>query len=398
MDRRNFLKTAGMAGAVGLAGSELGAAPVQTPELKTKHLIWLINGNGSRKKEWYENPELQPNYARLVREGFVFEEDYNHTVSEHGNSWTELLQGNENQSSIPLFPTVPNYVRKHHGDQATNYFYLNGVSYYRQWRFSEKYFTVHPDFGPETRPLSLTASHIYNSEAHAHNPVYRKQSPRDLVRSEFPDVGLTEPEAKQLEEFIEDTLQRRVYDVTGLKHPSIPRDPFLGDAMALAVLPDLMKAFKPRMIIYQQVGHDTGHGAGGFLRQQTGFFEYEKVAKTTDELIGKIIDFVENDPYFRDNTAIVVRPEFGRDDEVNMYGEINHSGGYYYCHSSASIFWGPDFKKGKTNEVVNRLDVCPTLTKLFGADAPYSVGLVRPQMFKDEIARQLPAYRNYTPA
>lgn len=390
MDRRNFLKTMSAVGAGTLAGTSALAAPAATPEFKTKHLIWILNGNGSRKKEWVENPALQPNYARIIKEGFVFEEDHNNTVSEHGNSWTELLQGNEHQAGIPLYPTPPNYVRKHHRDKASNYFYLNGVSYYRQWRFSEKYFTFHPDYREDTRPISLTATHIFNEMFN------KKRDPRTIVAEEFPDMGATEQEKKLLEEFIEDCFKRRLYDVTGLKNAAIPRDPFLGDAMALQILPNLLQAFKPRLIIYQQVGHDTGHGAGGYLRQQTGYFEYERVAKTTDEQLGRLFDFVKNDPYFSKTTAIVIRPEFGRDDEINMYGEVNHSEGYYYCHRVGSIWYGPDFRVGRTKELVNRLDMNPTITKILGADAVHATGLVRTQMLKDELAAALPPYKVYT--
>ncbi len=389
MDRRHFIKTLGVAGAGGLAaGKQVEAA--QAPEFKTKHLIWIMNGNGKRKKEFTENPELQPNYARILKESFVFEEDHNNTVSEHGNSWTEYLMGHQAQGGVPLYPTPPNYVRKHYGDKATNYFYLNGVSYYRQWRFSEKYFTWHPDYDENSRPISLTATHIFNE-------MFNKgRDPRTIVREEFPDMGVSEAEFKQLEEFVDDALERRLYDVTGLRNTAIPRDPFLGDAMALQLLPAVMKAFKPRMLLYQQVGHDTGHGAGGYLRQQTGYFEYERVAKTTDEQLGVLFDFIKNDPYFSKNTAIIIRPEFGRDDEINLYGEINHSSGYYYCQRSASIWWGPDFKVGSSKDIVNRLDVAPTITKLMGGDATYSEGLFRPQMLKDELAAEFEPYRSYT--
>lgn len=391
MDRRNFLKTLGAAGAGTVAGGALMAAPAPSLDLKTKHMIWIINGNGSRKKEWYENPALQPNYNRIVKESFVFEEDHNNTVSEHGNSWTELLTGNESQSGIPLFPTPPNYVRKARGDKSTNYWYVNGVSYYRQWRFSEKYFTFHPEYNAEAyRPTSFTATHIFNELFN------KKRNPAQIVAEEFPDMGQTAAEKKQMEEFIDDCFKRHLYDVTGLKNTAIPRDPFLGDAMGLQLLPHVLQAFKPTLMIYQQVGHDTGHGAGGYLRQQTGYFEYEKVAKTTDEQLGILFDFIKKDPYFSKNTAIMIRPEFGRDDEVNLYGEVNHSDGYYYCQRSASIWWGPDFKVGKSKDLVNRLDIVPTLTKVLNADAIYSQGQVRPQLFKDEIAKQLPAYKPYT--
>ena len=139
MNRRDFVKSLGMAGgAMAVGGQTTAEALAQETSLnfKTKHIIWIINGNGSRKSEWYEKKDLSPNYQRLVNAGFVYEEDHNETVSDHGHSWTELLTGNRLQNGIPLYPTPPHYVRKAHGDAATNYWYVNGVSYYRQWRYN----------------------------------------------------------------------------------------------------------------------------------------------------------------------------------------------------------------------------------------------------------------------
>ncbi len=395
MDRRNFLKTlssAATAASIAAGGSSL-AEPAPGPDFKTKHLIWIINGNGCRKKEYYENPEICPNTVALGKESFVFEEDHNYTVSEHGNSWTELITGNENQSGVPLNPTPPAYIRKASGDKSTNYWWVNGVSYYRQWRFSEKYFSYHPDYNAEAyRPVSLTATHVFNAHFN------QRRSPAQVVAQEMPDMGMTAAEKKMMEEFIEDCFKRQLYDITGLKNKVIPRDPFLGDAFGLQIIPHILTAFKPRMLIFQQVGHDTGHGAGGYLRQQTGYPEYEKVARATDEQIGSIVRFIKNDPYFSKNTAIVVRPEFGRDDEVNLYGEVHHSSGYYYCARSASMWWGPDFKVGKSDMLVNRLDAVPTITKIFGVDAVHANGRVLTPAFKEDIASQLPPYRSYTQA
>lgn len=391
MNRRDFLRNAGLAsGALGLGGMSLGASPIpaETFNFKTKHLIWILNGNGSRKREWYEDASISPNYARLVKEGFVYEEDHNETVSNHGHSWTECITGNRQQSSTPLYPTPPHYVRKVHGDQASNYWYINGVSYYRQWRYNTKYFTTHPEYGENTRPVSMTATHIYWPD--------QKRTPRQIVEQEFPDMGLTAPEKKQMEEFIDATMKAKLWDFN-LKYAPIPRDPFLGDSLGLAAIPHVLQTFKPKIIMYQQVGHDTGHGNGGYLRQQTGYFEYEKVCKTTDEQLGRLIDFIQKDPYFSKNTAIVIRPEFGRDDEINMYGEVNHSDGYYQCHRSASIWWGPDFKPGKSNLLVNRMDVVPTITKIFNADAPYALGQVRHHMFQPHVGK-LPEYKVWTEA
>ncbi len=390
MNRRDFFKQAGVAAGstMALKGAPLIGAGPQTSSynFQTKHVIWIMNGNGSRKKEWYESPNLSPNYARLVKEGFVYEESHNETVSNHGHSWTETITGNRHQNSTPLYPTPLHYIRKAYNDESTKYWFVNGVSYYRQWRYSTKYFTTHPDYGENTRPVSLTATHIYWPDM--------KRTPSQIVAEEFPDMGLTPAEKKRMEEFVDATYKAKLWDFN-LRNAPIPRDPFIGDALGLALIPHILKEFKPRMMIYQQVGHDTGHGNGGYLRQQTGYFEYEKVCKTTDEQVGRIIDFVKNDPYFSRNTAIVIRPEFGRDDEVNLYGEVNHSDGYNQCVRSAEIWWGPDFRVGVDKGLKNRMDFVPSITKLFNVDTPYAFGMVHPEMFKTPVGR-FPEYKVWT--
>ncbi len=208
MNRRDFLRNAGLVvgGAMGVRGVSLGASPFAqtTHDFQTKHVIWIMNGNGSRKKEYYESPALSPNYARLAKEGFVYTESHNETVSNHGHSWTETLTGNRHQAAIPLYPTPPHYIRKAVGDQASNYFYVNGVSYYRQWRYNEKYYVAHPEYGENTRPVSLTATQIYWPDM--------KRTPAQVVAEEFPDMGLTAPEKKKLEEFIDATYKMKLWE------------------------------------------------------------------------------------------------------------------------------------------------------------------------------------------
>jgi hypothetical protein len=389
MNRRNFLKTVGAASAAGMLTPQPVGAEGLGMNLKTKHVIVILNGNGCRKKEFYESPDISPNITGLAKEAFVYTEDANNTVSNHGNSWTELLTGNELQSGIPLYPTMPHYIRKHLGDSATNYWFLQGISYYRGWRYNVKYYTSHPQYGIETRPVTMTSGQIFFERQERH--------PRQIVAEEFPDdMGLTVAERTKLEQFVGDTLATGDY-VPNLEHRALRRTPFWEEAQALYLLPKIFKEFKPRVMVFQQVGHDTGHGAGGLLRDETGFFEYAQVARSTDEAIGELVRFVKNDPYFSKNTAIIIRPEFGRDDEINLYGEIHHSEGYYYCYRSASIWAGPDFKPGVTDLVVNRLDFAPTVAALFNAPAPYSGGQIREELWASHVGYK-GKYRPYTPA
>lgn len=196
------------------------------PPLQTRHLIFIVNGGGARKKDYYEDATLAPNVRRIANEGFVFEEDHCDTVSSHDAAFIELVRG-------------------------TNYRYVE----------------------------------------------------------------------------------------------------------SLRLIPSTMQKDKPGILVCRELTHDVGHD---------GYEEYLRSIRMADERIGTIFDWVKNDSYYSGNTAIIIRPEFGRDDEVNQYGQLHHSYGYYYTHRVASIFWGPDFSPGvdKTT-VINRTDMAPMLARLF---------------------------------
>lgn len=246
MNRRSFLTqtTAGLAGAF-VSGNSL---PFQT-----QHVIFVVNGNGARKKDYYENPSISPNISQLAAEGFVFEEDHCDTVTSHAACFAELIQG-------------------------------------------------------------------------------------------------------------------------------LPPCRYVNDASRL---PEIMQESKPAVLIFRETRHDLAHGAGGYPRSVSGYEEYLAVVKETDTAVGRIARWLRSDPYFSEKTAIVIRPEFGRDDEINVFGELHHSPGFYYTHRVASIFWGPDFNKGVDRKtIINRRDIAPTLAKLLGLDLKCSKGRLVPGLFK----------------
>lgn len=325
MYRRDFLRS-------GLAAGAACMIPEATGSFKTRHLIWIINGNGSRKKDWYETPSLCPNFARLVREGFVYEESFNETVSRHAESFNELITGSPAPPVSDSRPTVLQYVQAAYGDPASKYWLMKGG--------------------------------------------------RDLIHACGSTAELSSVEKRQLAEFGK-TIAESTNSVFELKHPPLSREPFISDARGLAMIPEIMKVFKPRMLLFHQTGHDAAHGNGGYPREQTGYSEYQQVCRTTDEQIGKIFDFVKADPYFSRNTTILVRPEFGRDDEITRYGEIHHSTGFYQSHYSAEFWWGPDIRPGLEKALKNRLDIAPTLTRIFNVDAPFALGQAHTEMFEN---------------
>lgn len=142
---------------------------------------------------------------------------------------------------------------------------------------------------------------------------------------------------------------------------------------SITQIPRVMQSFQPRVLVCRETVHDVGHDS---------YEKYLQAVRATDAAIGKVFNWVKSHPYFSLNTAIVIRPEFGRDDEVNEHGQLHHSYGFYSTHRVASIFWGPDFNRGIDRKtVVRAVDMTPTLAKLFGVDAPHAQGVVLPGLF-----------------
>lgn len=284
MDRRSFLKSSL------LGGAALSLKPHSAP-LKTKHLIVIVNGPGSRKKDYYENSAISPNINKIAREGFVFEEDQCSQAASHHRAYDGLIRGFDGENAAS--PSFIEYVREAYREPATRYWHL--------------------------RP--------------------------GLSQDPFDGMTLSRRETPYIKDFAE----------AFAGEPSLER------------IPTIMAEFKPRILLFQQTGHDTGHHS---------YEDYLRVVQSTDQSVGKIADWIRNDPYFSTNTAIVIRPDFGRDDEPNRLGELHHSQGFYYSERVASIFWGPDFRQGVSRSLVHSIDFCPTLTHLFGVAAKVSQGQV----------------------
>jgi membrane-anchored protein YejM (alkaline phosphatase superfamily) len=135
-----------------------------------------------------------------------------------------------------------------------------------------------------------------------------------------------------------------------------------------------MRQKRPQTLICRQTTHDVAH---------ENYENYLTEVRSTDDAIGKVFDWVKSDAYFSQNTAIVIRPEFGRDDEVNADGHLHHSYGFYYAHRVASIFWGPDFNRGVDREtVITSLDMAPTIAALFDAGAMSARSRIAPGLFR----------------
>jgi len=172
-------------------------------------------------------------------------------------------------------------------------------------------------------------------------------------------------------------LQGREFSESQRPYPTLLD--YVGDGLqvdSLRKVPPVLEQRQPRIIVCREDQHDIGH---------QNYEKYLLGVQSTDLAIGRIFDWIKAHPYFSQNTAIVIPPEFGRDDEVNDHGHLHHSYGFYYTHRVASVFWGPDFNQGIDKKTVIRsVDMAPTLARVFGVKATYAEGRVVPGLFKPE--------------
>ena len=215
--------------------------------------------SGVRKTEYYEDARRSPNIHRLVREGFVFEQDHCERVASHEIAFAEVLQGREWSRRV-AYPTILDYAG-----------------------------------------AGIQTNSIRNAAA-------------------------------------------------------------------------LLERYQPRLVVCRETAHEAGH---------QGYEGYLRAARDTDIGVGRLFDWVKQHPYFSRNTAIVIRPDFGRDDEVNEHGQLHHSYGFPSTHRVATIFWGPDFNRGvDRSTVIQAMDMAPTLARLFSVDAIHATGRVVPGLFR----------------
>lgn len=382
MNRRDFLKYGASLGASTLLSGE--RTLTRHPAFATKHLVVIIYGNGARKKDVVDNVELAPCQNRMARQGTIFTEDYGETANLHGYMVSEMLQGaRERGSQRPRLPTWNEYVRKKTGAKATDFFVLQGVSYYRAWALDVKHYSQHPDYGLRYGATSLTMNKTFFPD--------NGRTPREIVDLNVENgLGASVKERRELEAFVTDAIARRSYVPPSTREPLIDRPAQYGDAQVLTLAPEILKAFRPKILTLQICGLADAHADFGHRSLRTGYTDYTRHVRTTDELIGRLWRAIENDPGLRGKTALMLRPDCGRDTNVDAFGQLGHTEGDYHAHYVWSMALGPDFETGAVvTEPVSRRDLAPTITYLMsGERAEHATGHVRTQMFRKDVRRR----------
>ena len=103
-----------------------------------------------------------------------------------------------------------------------------------------------------------------------------------------------------------------------------------------------------------------------------------------DQIVYDLWQKIQNDPYYKDKTDLIVTTDHGRNSEGYWTSFKDHG---HHCHGNRHIMFlgiGPDFKQ---NEVVNirrdHIDIAPTIGAILGVLTPYADGEVMTELFND---------------
>lgn len=363
----------------GAALSAVAGGP--SSQYKTKRVILVAFAGGVRAKEVLGTPENVPNLMRIARAGVTMPNAWA-TNSGHYGAALSIFTGNVENLGIRenergLNPTLFECLAKEGlADPSEMWLSTAGGAQARLFAYSS-----HPQFGAEYGANVLDGDGIFNVEfkrvldsfgrPRADGAADQKvldELGAALDRRHLDNLEGAAPDPdkiRRVERFILDELSGNTTRVTG---------PGASDAKAIRVGVNMLRVFKPKVLGIALQSHDIAHGS---------YNGYVEVIRRNDEELGKLWDAVQADQELRDSTAIMVLPEFGRDQNLNQRNGLDHGDGSESLHKVFLIAAGPDFK---TNKVIKKdcrtIDAAPTLYSLFSRQPmPFASSRVLKEMF-----------------
>lgn len=116
---------------------------------------------------------------------------------------------------------------------------------------------------------------------------------------------------------------------------------------------------------------------------QANWPNYIAGISSTDHYIAQIWNYLQNDPYYKGTTTLIVTNDHGRHLDGVYDGYVSHGDNCEGCRHIEFIAAGPDFKQGATLDVNYDLaDIPKTISELMGFSMPTGNGQVMRELFR----------------
>ena len=371
-----------------------GAAIVATPiaasaaarEYSGPNVILVRFGGGVRRAETIDEAATYAPYLRhvLARRG-VFIPDMriaqlDGVNTSHAEGTLNLLTGRylayrDAGSKLledrlePTEPTLFEYLRDAFDIPSHQALLINGED-----RPQEEFFTygVNEHYGISYRSemLSLHRFKLYKfariiEDGRANEAtLVAAQEQYDALMSADPRA-ITPDQSPEVTAFWEDW--RAHYGDDGLRNPR-------GDRLLTALATRALRQLRPRLMMVNYQDPDYVHWGNAS--------HYTRAIQIIDDGVQRLVEAVEADPFYRDNTVFVITPDCGRDENPLMDVPFQHHFNSRAAHETWAVIFGAGIERGWTlDRPVDQSAVAPTIAALMGFQAGRAEGDVLTEVF-----------------
>lgn len=262
----------------------------------------------------------------------------------------------------PTEPTLFEYLREAYDIPAHRALLINGED-----RPQEEFFTygVNEHYGIAYRSemLSLHRFKLYKNAAILAEGTASEDALQSAQQA-YADLMATDPRAIQPDQSPEVTAfwqrWRAHYGDDGFRNPR-------GDRLLTALATRAMKELQPRLMMVNYQDPDYVHWGNPS--------HYTRAIQVIDEGLQRLVETVEADPYYRDNTIFVISPDCGRDDNPLMGVPFQHHFNTRSAHETWAVIFGPGIERGRVlDKPIDQSAVAPTIAALMGFRASAAEG------------------------
>lgn len=377
--RRTFLRAASLLAAEMLLPMAHASEPAAAP-VGSGHKVVVVVIGGVRRFETFSGAGLEniPHLTRdLLPQALFYNHARNEGVTAHFNAISSILTGNWQRVDdwgklAPTTPTVFEQFRKaHHVGRSDTWVVASNKALTSMIGASSA-----SGFGPEyganvVFPKQLMLMAIVEALRSGRTG---NMADRDKVEAELESA---------MEGNNYEGLGWNVFDAANQLDPSVRKSikdavaqfvrsggPTSGDELTFFMTREIMRKFSPQLMVVAFSDVEAAH-FGSYALHLSGI-------RTADRLAFQLWNEIQSNPAYKDQTTLVVLPEFGRDpDGSTTNGFFNHRADSDSTRDTWMMVLGSAVDRPNVIEQpIRHVDLCPTLVGLLGCKRLESQGIV----------------------
>jgi hypothetical protein len=386
LNRRELLRAGLLAGAAGavpgpLVADACGAVADSRPAYTGPNVVIIRFGGGARRRETIDPSHTYSPFLchEFTKRGTLFRAMEiaadKGIETGHGQGTLNILTGKYDRYKDvkeeflaerfeARVPTLPEYLRRACDVPEHQTLIINGED-----RTDEEFYTFsnHRDFGYPYRSNVLS---LYRFKTH----LLRQQiaggklteqelerSSRRLAKLEALDYRTDgKGQSAEIEAFWQ--RWRAHYGESGFVNPR-------GDSLLTELATRALGELRPKLIMVNYNDCDYVHWGN--------IHHYTRAVSIMDLGLKQIVQSVEADPEYRENTLFVVVPDCGRDNNRFAAVPCQHHFNSRSAREIFGLFVGPGIASGRVvDHPVEQISVAPTVAHFMGIQAPFAEGPV----------------------